>query len=219
MLLSKSNLDIAVMASKDETRPALMNLRITPEYTEATSGRILGRVEIPEEKAEDFPEVPGFSPNGSEPVKEILIPAKSALEISKSIPRSPKLPILEYANIGAVSGANTERSTVCIAVTDLDSPRVSSLRVDPNPYPNSDQVFPENIKDSETGKAAEPVIEIAFAASQLKILADFCSKHTKGGTGQIRLKVYTPTGAMAWECRSASGIKAYGLVMPMRISE
>ena len=140
MLLNKHNLAIADLASKDESRYTLTAIRVTPKWTATTNGHYLVTVTLPKLKDSQFPRIDGFNPtNGTTP--PFLLHRDDALAIGKSIPRKQSIPVLETAAIGATADGKIQ-----VAVTDLDSPKLTVPRKMDGQFPNIDAVIPNGEK-------------------------------------------------------------------------
>lgn len=136
-MLNKSNLQIADLASKEESRFSINGILVTPEETVATNGHILARVTMPKVDG-DFPDFPGCT--RAEQFEPFVLDRKTAKEIARAIPIRPTLPILEHVLIGS-EGSN---GTASLAVTDLELTRVFLTKKTTLPFPDYKKVFPKD---------------------------------------------------------------------------
>ena len=172
MLLNKTNLELAQFASTDDWRGALTHLHITPEYTEATNGHALVRVQIPDVNPEEFPSIKGFSPNHK---GEVCIPADAAKAIAKAIPRAKHLPILNHA---AWDCGDTTDEVAPFAVTDLDNEQRFSPRPSEDKYPDTNAVWPKT----------EPGLTISFNGLLLAKVLRFMGGHANNLTHRVTFR-------------------------------
>ena len=200
-------------ASKDECRPALQSVRITPEYTEATDGHVAVRVlnEPNGIAPEDFPKVDGCDPTVTFPNYEpgeggklpgFLLPVGAAKKITKAIPTNGKLPCLRRVAFDPVAES--------FAVTDLETPTTYRPREVEGTYPNVDAIWPKG----------EPVLTVAFNAKILGPVLAFMAEHTEKGQHKIELDLYDPNSAMvvrAIDEDTRQEMKA--IVMPLRVDK
>ncbi len=99
MLLNRYNLELAKLATADESRYSINAIYVTPTDTVVTDGHQLTIISAPAMPEENYPVIEGFEPCGKE-FEPFLIDRKSALELAAAIPKTPNLPALERVRIG-----------------------------------------------------------------------------------------------------------------------
>lgn len=211
MLINKLNTEAAKFVSTDQSRPALNAVHITEKYIEATDGHIIVRIDLPKASESDFPTIPGFEPSKNS-LAGTLVESGAFARLGKRIPsRKSKeleaLPILKNARL-AMNGDNSVKA----GTTDLECPIVSELPIIEGPYPNTDKiVFEDN---------GDPVIAIAFNASNLRDVCDLCLKAANPRTHQVIFKFYSPfQGAEFSTHNPDTDQNVRGIIMPLRIAE
>jgi hypothetical protein len=149
-MLNKHNLEIAELASKDESRFTLNAIYVTPEATVETDGHQLVMVTTPDIDAESFPATPGVTP--TKKFKPFLLDAETALKIAKAIPRKTTLPVLACVAIGsesdkeppkAAKGEDQQPGTAVLAVNNLESPQVFQPKKMKGNFPDYERVIPK----------------------------------------------------------------------------
>ena len=139
-LVNKRNLELAKLASKDESRYQLSAILLTEAETVVTDGHILARVSLPEHKPDQFPVIAGFTPNGSN--RDALIPREAALEAAKRITKKTTIPILSCAAVAVedkpadADAGEAKSAIVTIASTDLDTHQITPTREPKGRFPN-----------------------------------------------------------------------------------
>lgn len=178
MLLNKHNLSVARFVSSEVSRYTMQAIECSPAGTVATDGHRLALVTLPAElKDSQFPAIEHFEPtNGT--TGTFLLSSKTALEVSKALPKNPTIPIC-----GAAAVAVGEYSTT-LAVTDLANPRIFTEEKMQGNYPNWRAVVPS--QDDLTSKYK---LTIGFDAKYLmeaaKLALDFGGK---GARVTVRIK-------------------------------
>lgn len=207
MLLKKDQIDaLALCASKDETRPALNGIHLSPRYAEATDGHVLLRVFVEGVVGTaEYPKIEGFSgPTMPKERGKVIVPTKAMREAGRGIKKHRSLPILESLAIDA-RGAD---KSITMATTDMVNPKVTTSPTIEGPFPNTDKVIPDS----------RPDIRIAFNPHVLGLVIDAAKKL---GSEYIVLETHGDIGAMS--CGIREGVKgpfiAFALAMPMRLSE
>lgn len=135
MLLSKKHLLVHHTASKDGTRPMLMQIRAYRDgeetVTVATDGYTLSEVREKTPPAEEFPLLPGDIV--ATEIKECFVPAEVAKAISPMLPKKTSLPILSYAL------AQKDRLTT----TDLERATTFTTREVEGKFPDYKELIPK----------------------------------------------------------------------------
>ncbi len=214
-LYNKWNLDVAKFASKDSTRLNLNSILVEPRATVATDGHQLVKVSAPnhETKLENFPVIPGVTM--VRPTVNFLLPASTALEVSKQIPRKSTFPVLQNA---AVLDAGTDH--VGMVTTDLDSAKPVTVRKVEGIFPNYQTI----IDDLEKVTVQS---EVTLNGLLLGELAKFLGQFNGGKQPAIKLTIFEPIKNSEGEVKcqravrltatnSDTGQEAYAVLMPMR---
>jgi len=170
-MLNKHNLAVAALCPTDnpESRYAIHSVNVTPEYTEATDGYRLLRVTRPQGfKPEDFPQVEGVT--AAKTHKPFLLPARQAAEIRKVLAvklpaRSPKIPVLD----NAVIGAETDKNGHAVIATMRDfTPHVFKPKKSEGQFPKLENALPtEKPKFSICVNAADFAALLKLTASMI----------------------------------------------------
>ena len=218
-LLNKNNFAVSFAAAKEQSRYTMHAILVTDQETVATDGHILARVSLPTEaKKQDFPNPPGFTPNG---FTKALVPVLTCKDIEKAIPKKPNFPILQHAAI------TTSEKNVQVAVNDLESPRVFTVKPPEGQFPNWDSSAlwdhskpaepARNGLPAQPAKDGKPVIDIAFDANLLKRVLDAAVKFSNGDRIKpVRLRFYGNNDSMRFDMVNDDGQELNGLVMPVR---
>lgn len=134
MLVSRNHLAVASVASKDDSRPLLQQVKITKADGKvtavATDSYVLAEVIEETPGPTDFPLIGEDEPK---PVNEAYIEASVAIRASKTIPKKNILPILNYGLVE--KGALT--------TTNLDTATKHTLRDIEGNYPDYKKLIPE----------------------------------------------------------------------------
>ena len=191
MLLNKHNLQIAELAPNKESRYTLRAILVTPKWTVTTNGCYLVAVTLPAQVDSNFPAIEGFTAvNGAG--KQFLLDGTTALDVMKALPKKNTIPVLLHAAVGV----ETETS-LSLAVTDLDSPKLFAPRKGVGQFPAVEAVIPKD-------EAA--TVTIGLDAEYLKKLADSALKTCKGDRGRevtITLRVKDANSAVKMTARNA----------------
>jgi len=135
MLVSKNHLALSALASKDDARPLLMQIKIYKEdgkvVAVATDSYVLGEVIEETPAIEDFPQLKdGIEP---EPIDEVLVEASIAERASKTLVKKAILPVLGYGLL--------EKDA--LTTTNLDTATVHTIRPIEGNYPDYRKLIPE----------------------------------------------------------------------------
>jgi hypothetical protein len=139
-MLNRHNLNIATLCAKGESRFTLSAILVEKDRTLETDGYHLVSVTRPTYKVEGFPEVPGAPPLANGNQRSFLMPAESALAISKALPKKTTIPILSCAAPGVIDGAN---NTMPVVTTDLSSAQTHMVREQSGSFPDWKRVIPD----------------------------------------------------------------------------
>jgi hypothetical protein len=208
-LVNKRNLELAKLASKEESRYQLSAILLTEAETVVTDGHILARVSLPEHKPEQFPVIEGFTPNGSN--RDALIPREAALDAAKRITKKTSIPILTCAAVSVddkpkdASGDEAKSATVTIATTDLDTHHITPTREPEGCFPNWHVIWPKEAK-------LEIVLDCKLLIGLLQQAAQF---------GQYaRFRFYGPDKAVRIDTqKNDDGQEFNALLMPARMDK
>ncbi len=134
MLVSKNHLALSALASKDDARPLLMQIKIYKEdgkvVAVATDSYVLGEVIEETPAIEDFPQLKdGIEPK---PTDEVLVEASIAERASKTLVRKAILPVLGYGLL--------EKDA--LTTTNLDTATVHTIRPIEGNYPDYRKLLP-----------------------------------------------------------------------------
>jgi hypothetical protein len=204
-LMNRNNLGVRFAASAQESRYTMGAILATENETVATDGHLLARVSMPNMDAKNFPVVDGFKPNG---FKRGLIPSDVCQEIERSIPKKTTIPVLGHAAI-TTEHTDDRGDLLKVAVTDLDTPKVITVREPEGQFPKWD--------NQSLWATKAPVMDICFDAELLKrIMVAACKFTDKRTNAPIRLRFYGANEAMRFDMVNDDGQELNGLAMPMR---
>jgi len=138
MIFNKTNFRIHSLAEK-EARYYLNGIHVTPDYTEVTNGHYLIRVDAPykgkrKEALKDCPIVNEQSPIEKE--CEFVIPADTAKEIEKNIPKERSLTQLNNAWV-----VEDKEETATFVTTDLETTKPVTFRKVDEKFPRTDAII------------------------------------------------------------------------------
>jgi hypothetical protein len=197
MLLTKEQLLVHHVASKDESRPVLCTVYFTQDGNKttavATDSYMLAEItsEVPDDS--DFPETGGEKVT---PSIEGYVTKDNVKKALASLPRKGALPILDYAQL----------TTESLDTTDLSSVSRFSAQKDSSPFPNYQSIIP----------SGEPAHSVKLNPKLLKQLLEVFKDDT-----EVTLEFHNaPDGNKAQQplILRASNMetKKLGLIMPLR---
>src|SRR3990172_42451 len=196
MLLDKISL-AASEASENNGRPVLGCIKVTKDKTTGTDGHILIEIANQTMQDDEFPLTSNCTPLVLRDNESILINAKDAVKIAKTIPKRSPLPILENAQLCQGNGS------LPVITTDLDSPTVHQIKPGEGTFPNTDIVWPKGT----------PMIEIGV---NLKLLSKLVHCLQSAGGEIARLSIYDALTAIKVDNVRPTDRKVSGLIMPYR---
>jgi len=196
MLLDKISL-AASEASENNGRPVLGCIKVTKDKTTGTDGHILIEIANQTMQDDEFPLTSNCTPLVLRDNESILINAKDAVKIAKTIPKRSPLPILENAQLCQGNGS------LPVITTDLDSPTVHQIKPGEGTFPNTDIVWPKGT----------PMIEIGV---NLKLLSKLVHCLQSAGVEIARLSIYDALTAIKVDNVRPTDRKVSGLIMPYR---
>ncbi len=205
MNLNKKNLDIAVLTSTEASRFTLNAILVSDEGTTVTDGHCLVHVSLPEQFALDsIPEMPGFT--NVEKTGNFLLSRDAALEISKAIPKSKVLPILNNAFVGVP----LKEGLASFMTTDLENPKVFTPRKPEGNFPDYERCVPKK-EDARfaIGLNLDVIIPVLQQAKK------FLNGERCPG---VVLRFTKPSEAIRIDC-ACDGQTFTGIAMPLRVSD
>ena len=200
MLLNRAALELAKLASKEESRYTLQGISIEKDCAIATDGHILVHLANPSAGMadSDFPVIEGQTAramNGT----NVLVHRDAAIAALKAIPRKSNIPVLRSAMM-AEGGK--------LVVTDLASTQTFPHEVE-GTFPNWRQIMPAEDK--------VPAVTIGFDPRLMKQLCDYFIA-TGGPRAQtVKLSIYDPTSTMKLEGKTEAEQDVTALLMPRRL--
>ena len=138
-MLNRHNLEIASLCSKEQSRYSLGGILVQPRRTAVTDGHLLMIVDTEAQVTSDnFPLTPGCT--ASDEFTPFILPAKSALDIARAIPKRSTIPVMMMAAVGSESDSNGH---AVMAVNDLESPKVFTPKKSEGTFPEVDKCVPD----------------------------------------------------------------------------
>ena len=203
MLLNRSILNLAKLASKDVSRYTLSAIAVEKDKAIVTDTTILVCVGNTSPIANaDFPSVPGLVHKtfADGPTPElVLVSRDAALSALKSLPKTTTIPVLSNAAMGTNGKLYT---------TDLDN--VSQFKHEmTGKFPNWRAVMPAADKT--------PSATITFDARKMRQLCQYFVENGNERMPAVKLTVYDAESAMKLEGTTADGQKITALLMPYHI--
>lgn len=209
-LLPRQIAAIDRIVAKDDIRRAITGvlIRQIPNAVEvmATNGKCLVRATIPQrDNPADFPQVPGFNA-GADGVSEILLPGGVLSKIAKEIPRGRMVrstPILN--NIAMTIHGTKEQPQATLATTDLEMPRVTTVKAQEGKFPDFESVY--------LGEPAFSImVDADLMADTMKTVADLAGRD---GIRSVRLDFCTSDGAFQISANNPNGVLVSAVQMPV----
>lgn len=198
MLLTKAELNLAKLASKEESRYALQGIAVQPTETVVTNGHYLVTVKHIGLSEENYPLTAGLEhkklQNG--PVSEtVLVSTEAALGAVKALAKKTNIPVLATAALG------TDQS---LYVNNLDSVQSFKHKME-GKFPTWQTIVPTK----------KPKAEIVLDADYLALLAKFVSDNREGDLPLVRLTVYDDNTAIRFDSPKGNQ-PIMALLMPVR---
>ena len=199
-VFNKGNFSIAALTEKEKWGSNIKSMvHITPDYTEATNGHYLIRVERPEVKREEIPN----GKDGEEPIEMDLMMLMSrdrALQIEKSIPKNGNAPILNNS-----WPVNNNGDSITFLTTDFQRQDLIKAEKEEGKFYDTESLWPKDQPSLEIGFDADYMIKLC---QQFKKIAD--SRRTI-----VKLSLYDESHAMQMETKNNStGQEIKALLMP-----
>lgn len=203
-MLNRFNLNIAALASKEESRYSLCGIQVTKERTCVTDGHCLVTVSAPDLPHADIPMIEGIAP--SENPAPFILPAKEALAIASALPKKTMIPILNNAFVESGEGDIAK-----VAVTDLESPRIFNVKKIAGAYPNIDQVIP-----SQESAEIAIAVDANLLINILKALAPLPAACDKNHLAAVVMRIKDPESPIRFDVENKeTGQKGLGVLMPL----
>lgn len=171
-MLNKHNLAIGTLCSKEVSRFTLQAILVEKDKTVETDGTQLMMVTRPDYSVDAFPEVPGAPPLSNGDQKAFLLPADSAKDILKALPKATTIPILSCAGVGVI---DDKTKTVAVITTDLEKAQTHTVRIPDGKFPDYERIMP---------KDADQVHELYIDAVLLKKVLEQFITFKKIATGE-----------------------------------
>jgi len=198
MLLTKAELNLAKLASKEESRYSLRGIAVQPKETVVTNGHYLVTVQHSGLSEENYPVTAGLEHKklvDGKVSETVLVSSESALDAAKALNKKTSIPILATAALG------TDKN---LYVNNLDSVQSFKHSME-GKFPVWQSIVP-------TGK---PKAEIVLNANYLELLAKFIRENSTGAIPVVRLTIYGDKTAIRLD--TPSGEQAImALLMPVR---
>ena len=175
-------------------------IHVTSDFTEATNGNYLIRVYSKDEK-EDVPKTDNLK--ALKEKIDVLIPANSAKEIEKAIPKNQYPTVLNNTWVGK----NTNDNQVEFICTDLETWKPVVVRKVDERYPNTDSIL-KNIDEDN------PTVQISFNSEYMMKL---CQQFKKADIKGVKLSIYGDDKAMKLEGKNSDDQKILAVLMPMKL--
>ena len=208
-LYNRHNFTIAKMAAKESSRYVLNAILVTEDGTKCTDGHRLIEVSCPNMERDQFPVVPGveIAKNGN----RFLFPAKSALELSKQIPRRETIPVLNTAcPLEPRLDDKGEVQEVGFVTTDLDSAKPMIVRKMSGTFPDTAHCYP---------RPEDEKFKIAVNSKYLRDMADWFDSFIENPSKAMVMTFYGPDRPILFEATNDGGNGQYAkaLLMPTRL--
>jgi hypothetical protein len=199
VLLNAHSLAVAEFASKEESRYTLKAVQVTMEEVVATDGSCLVRVDHPQTKLDQFPNVPGAVKTVE--AESFLLERDAALSVAKTIPKKTTIPILNHARVGVDEEGNIQAVT-----TDLETHRPVTIRKVTGQFPNWKRLWPKNPPKVKIGLSANYLAQLAKAAAKYSDRSGYMEISIWDEHSTVRFDAYDSDTNQHWSA----------LLMPMR---
>jgi hypothetical protein len=199
MLLNRSVLNLAKLASKEASRYSLQAIAIEKDQAIVTDGHIMVKVQSAPVADDLFPAVAGLEHRTFQNGDQVLVHRDAALAALKAIPKKTTIPVLCNAAMGTDGKLYT---------TDLENVGQFKHEVT-GQFPRWRDVMP---------KADAPVTAtIAFNARKMIQLCQYMVENGDARQPKVKLTVYDAQSAMKLEGKTADGQDVIMILMPVRI--
>jgi hypothetical protein len=200
LLLSPNQAAALAFVSKDESRPLLCGVHITPEHVEATdSYRAVRITHAPGTTVNDYPVLSGNQRALGD--VDATIDARSFGDALKALSKRTTLPILQRV----VVVEDAERY-LTLGSTDLDRTNRTEARKIEGRFPPLGDLFNDS----------EPVLSIKFNAGFLADIANAAKKFSDSPTPVVELRAWGPLKPAEFSARTPDGQTFRAILMPVR---
>lgn len=181
MLLNKTVLSLATLASKEESRWTLKGVQINKECAVVTNGHYLVKVEGKLGlDADSYPVTPGLENLELTNGDSVILSAEAMLAAKKALPKRSPVPVLGEVALGTVG----EDKKAHLFVNTLESVQSFKAGME-GTFPNWQAVMPD----------AEVAAEIVLSAEYLVTLGKWFADHTRDAykaVAPVRITIYKP---------------------------
>lgn len=195
MLLGREHGVLAKVASKDQGRPILKGIHVTPEYAQAADGYMMVRIPSAGIGAEEPPKA-----GKAIPQKGITVLAEVVKEATKGLPTNKGLPLAQ--KVVAVGRRN---GRAILATTDTT--REAKL-LGTYPAKSLDALMPERKPHQQTGENSV----ICLAPSYLAIIAQVAKAV---GASSVRFQSENVMAPIRLDFCNGEERRTVGIIMPM----
>jgi hypothetical protein len=201
--INRHNLNIAALASKEESRYTLSSVYITPDMTIETDGHQLVIVTTQAIDRDNSGDIDGVK--ATDEFEPFLLPAKKAAELAAAIPGKFKVGVgrkeqtVKGRCAAVVADKTNQNGSAIFGVTDADSQKVFSLKKAAGKFPDHTKVVPE-----KKGATLSVCVSLDVLMPVLRQMEKFCTAYGKAKPVMIRFYDATSEQEMT------------AVVMPMR---
>lgn len=203
-MLNKNNLNIAKLASKEDSKYTLAGILVTPQNTVVTDGVVLFVVANSALDVAEFPKVGDAQAIGD--YKSFILSSETALNILKVLPKNEPIPLLNHAAVVAVQESETG-TIATIITTNLETSNRFDAHCTSGTFPMWEAVLP----DPDKAKLTLTV----DAKRLISLLQQFVFAESPA----VTMKIYDAEHAIRLDGVSDEGQHLTGVLMPMRSSE
>lgn len=173
------NLSIAALCPKEEARFTLNAIHITPEFTEATDGHFLMRVDKPDISQDSFPTIPDGNGGTLEPNEEpALLGTDECAVLCKALKMKTPIPVLATAALVRNGSARY------VVATDLETVTKKAVMDGAVSFPDVDRAMP---------KAEDADFVIGFDVHLLaRVFTQMARMSDKGKINTVTLRFEKP---------------------------
>jgi len=197
-IIRPAHLALANLAWRDETRPNLHGVYLSPTHAVATDGACMGIVDVAPESA-TLPEAPALIP--------CILEADDAKRIAKAIPGKANDELRQFVVDVEKTNSNGRLHGHTLDDRFQEMPQVAG-KVDGAGFPDWRQVVP----------SAEPTAVFAMDAALLvKVLQTAIKCHGKGTKAVVKVEVYGEGMPVKITGRTEDGDAMTFVVMPCRM--
>lgn len=207
VLLDRKVAAVLPFASKDQTRPILTCVRVTPDHVEATDSYRLIRVDLDKTaRAADFPRPNDECATAAIGPEGVAIKASAVGRALKNIGRKDSLPILSRVAV------KPSEFRVRLTTTNLERTTVEETDIERGTFPDFDQLI-------DTGSEPEAVVylDAGFLRDMAAAVVTFTGRSIRKGrfaSSPVKLELFGPTKPVRFSAE-CDGRKLVGLQMPV----